>query len=77
INIQSTRGQHILTVDLGPKFQSDMVTIAAKKGDRLDIVADLWYLEKDCHLEWRVQFPPDDVDLQSARAKIDSGQLSI
>jgi len=25
-----------------------MVTVAVKKGDRLDIVADAWHMEHDC-----------------------------
>ncbi|TFK49722.1 hypothetical protein OE88DRAFT_372433 [Heliocybe sulcata] len=75
--VKSTTSRYTLTVDLGPKFQSEMVTIAAKKGDSVDVVADLWYLENDCHHEWRIQFPPADVDLTSARATIQEGQLCI
>ncbi|KZT23123.1 hypothetical protein NEOLEDRAFT_1041499, partial [Neolentinus lepideus HHB14362 ss-1] len=75
--VRSTPSRYTLTVDLGPEFQSEMVTIAAKKGDRLDIVADLWYLEVDCHHEWRIQFPKSDVDLTSAKATIGTGQLCI
>ncbi|EIM87913.1 uncharacterized protein STEHIDRAFT_27281, partial [Stereum hirsutum FP-91666 SS1] len=46
------------------------VTISAKKGDRIDVVADAWGMEEACHFEWRVSFQPRTVDMGSLRARI-------
>ncbi|ETW84212.1 hypothetical protein HETIRDRAFT_248196, partial [Heterobasidion irregulare TC 32-1] len=54
----------------------EMVTIAVKKGGRIDIVADAWHLEQDCHYEWHLAFPLRTVDMTSLRATFnDSGTL--
>ncbi|OJA18218.1 hypothetical protein AZE42_06182 [Rhizopogon vesiculosus] len=76
--IQSTLSTHILSVVLPRAIQSDMVTVSVKKGDRLDIVADAWHMESDCHYEWQVHFAPGDADMPSVRARFASdGKLSI
>lgn len=47
-----------------------------KKGGRIDIVADAWHLEQDCHYEWHLAFPLRTVDMTSLRATFnDSGTL--
>lgn len=38
----------MLSVILPRVIQPEMVTVAAKKGDRLDVVADAWHMEHDC-----------------------------
>ncbi len=48
MSIQSTADEHILSAPIGPGFTSEGITIAARKGNTLDIVADRWELEKDC-----------------------------
>lgn len=32
----------------GTQFSSDMITVSARRGGRLAIVADAWHLERDC-----------------------------
>jgi len=55
-----------------------MVTISAKKGDRLAVVADAWHMEEDCHYEWQIRFAPHDIDMNSIRALFDDkGHLTI
>lgn len=46
--VQSTTATHLLSVTLPRVIQPEMVTVAAKKGDRLDVVADAWHMERDC-----------------------------
>lgn len=48
MRIESTPTTYILSAPLGPGFDSNCITIAARKGNVLDIVADRWDLEKDC-----------------------------
>lgn len=46
--VQSTTTNHFLSVTLPRVIQPEMVTVAAKKGDKLDVVADAWHMERDC-----------------------------
>jgi len=46
--VQSTTTCHTLSVTLPRVIQAEMVTVVAKKGDRLDVVADAWHMERDC-----------------------------
>ena len=46
--VQSTATSHILSVTLPSVIQPDMVTVVAKKGDKLNVVADAWHMERDC-----------------------------
>lgn len=46
--VQSTTTSHVLSVTLPRVIQPDMVTVAAKKGDRVDVIADAWHMERDC-----------------------------
>ncbi len=46
--VHSTPGQHTLAVGLPEGLAPEMVTISAKKGARLAVVADLWHREDDC-----------------------------
>jgi len=55
-----------------------MVTISAKRGDKLEIVADAWHMEADCHYEWQISFAPHDIDMSSVHAKFGAdGHLTI
>ncbi|KAH7884271.1 hypothetical protein F5I97DRAFT_1812075 [Phlebopus sp. FC_14] len=75
---QSTPTTHTFSVELPRVFQPEMVTVSAKKGDRLDVVADAWHMEHDCHYEWQIRFAPGDVDMSTVRARIGSdGKLTI
>ncbi|KAL7278936.1 hypothetical protein ACG7TL_006767 [Trametes sanguinea] len=78
MRLLSTRGEHTLTVYLPEGLAPEMVTVCAKKGARLSVVADLWHREHDSHYEWEVTFSPADVDMLSVRAVFEAdGQLTI
>lgn len=47
MSVETTATEHILSAKIGPGFNSNCITIAARKGNNLDIVADRWDLE-DC-----------------------------
>ncbi|KAK0446136.1 hypothetical protein EV421DRAFT_1792650 [Armillaria borealis] len=65
-------------VRLPPDIQPEMVTISAKKGDKLKVVADAWHMENNCHCEWLITFPPLDVDMSKVYAKFGGdGLLTI
>lgn len=49
MRVDTTPTEHILSACIGPGFNSNCITIAARKGNILDIVADRWDLE-DCTL---------------------------
>ncbi|KAF8440463.1 hypothetical protein L210DRAFT_3539736 [Boletus edulis BED1] len=67
--VQSTTSSHLLSVNLPCVIQPEMVTVAAKKGDKLDVVADAWHMERDCHYEWQIRFAAGDVDMSTVRAR--------
>lgn len=48
MRIDNTPTEYILTAAIGPGYDSSCITIAARKGNILDIVADRWDKEKDC-----------------------------
>ncbi|KAG8213337.1 hypothetical protein J3R82DRAFT_11819 [Butyriboletus roseoflavus] len=76
--VQSTTSSHMLSVILPRVIQPEMVTVAAKKGDRLDVVADAWHMERDCHYEWQIRFTAGDVDMSTVRARFgQDGNLTI
>ncbi|KAG2062696.1 hypothetical protein BDR04DRAFT_949685, partial [Suillus decipiens] len=75
--IQSTTSSHKLAVTLPRTIRSEMITIYAKKGDRLDIIASAWQLESNCHYQWQVDFAQGDVDMSSIHARFEyDGKLS-
>ncbi|KAI0034762.1 hypothetical protein K488DRAFT_44774 [Vararia minispora EC-137] len=82
MRLTSSQSSHRLDIPLpkpgGQPFAPEMVTIAAMKGDRLDVTADAWHLEENCHFEWHIAFPPETVDMASIRAEFDrQGNLAI
>ncbi|KAJ8496816.1 hypothetical protein ONZ51_g865 [Trametes cubensis] len=78
MRLLTTTGEHRLAVRLPEGLSPEMVTVCAKKGARLSVVADLWHRESDSHYEWEVTFAPADVDMMSVRAVFESdGQLVI
>ncbi|KAI0707028.1 hypothetical protein C8Q76DRAFT_629119 [Earliella scabrosa] len=78
MRLHSTPSQHTLAVLLPEGLAPEMVTVSAKKGARLAVVADLWHRENDSHYEWEVVFWPPDVDMMSVRAVFEaSGELLI
>ncbi|KAI0787310.1 hypothetical protein C8Q74DRAFT_1196619 [Fomes fomentarius] len=78
MRLHSTSAQHTLAVCLPEGLAPEMVTVSAKKGARLAVVADLWHREDDSHYEWEVMFSPGDVDMMSVRAVFEAnGQLKI
>ncbi len=48
MSINCTPSEYILSATIGPGFDSNCITIAARKGNNLDIVADRWDCEQDC-----------------------------
>ncbi|KAG8926758.1 hypothetical protein FRC00_002599 [Tulasnella sp. 408] len=48
MEIETSPTSHTLLAPLGSKFTSDAITIAAKKNNVLQIMADRWDQEKDC-----------------------------
>lgn len=44
---ESTEDEHVLSVRL-PGFTPEMVTVSARKDDKLAVVADLWHAETNC-----------------------------
>ncbi|KAI0635550.1 hypothetical protein C8Q77DRAFT_1071575 [Trametes polyzona] len=78
MRVHSTAVEHTLTVRLPEGLAPEMVTVCAKKGARLSVVADLWHLESDSHYEWEVAFAPLDVDMMTVRAVFEpDGRLVI
>ncbi|KAH8990244.1 hypothetical protein EDB92DRAFT_1865148 [Lactarius akahatsu] len=62
----------------GAPLAPEMITLSARRGGRLAVVADAWHLEHDCHYEWHVALPPKEVDLGAVRARFgDDGILVI
>ncbi|THH13285.1 hypothetical protein EW146_g6918 [Bondarzewia mesenterica] len=62
----------------GQAFTSDNVTVSAKKGNLVHVVADAWHLEQDCHHEWLINYSSQDMaDMVTARAEIAGGVLVI
>lgn len=45
---QSSSNAYTFSVTLPSSIQSEMITVTAMKGDRLDVVADAWHMERDC-----------------------------
>lgn len=52
MSINCTPTDYILSATIGPGFDSSCITIAARKGNNLDIVADRWDCEQDCACCW-------------------------
>lgn len=48
MRVHSSAGEHTLVVRLPDGLAPEMVTVCAKKGARLSVVADLWHRESDC-----------------------------
>ena len=44
----SSNSKYVLNVQLPIEIKREMVTVSAKKGDRIAIVADAWHMEEDC-----------------------------
>jgi len=76
MSITSTPSEHILSASIGPGFDSNCITIAARKGNNLDIVADRWDCEQDCHHEWKVNFDRD-ADMSGIKAEYTNGVLTV
>ncbi|KAL0067770.1 hypothetical protein AAF712_005210 [Marasmius tenuissimus] len=78
MKIHSSPANHTLQVKLPVAIQPEMVTISANKGAKLKVVADAWHLENDCHYEWLISFPPNDIDMTRVHAKFEEdGNLTI
>ncbi|TCD61055.1 hypothetical protein EIP91_009112 [Steccherinum ochraceum] len=77
MHVHSTNAEHTLDVWLPKELSSEMVTVSAKKGNRLSIVADVWYRETNSHYEWDIVFPPRDVDMNQIRVSLAQGHVII
>jgi len=67
---------HILLARLGRGFSNECLTVAARKGNILWIVADRWDREVDSKYEWQIQFDRD-ADMTRVHANFDNGLLRI
>lgn len=51
-NVETLPNSYRLSIALprpgGTQFASEMITVSARRGGRLAIVADAWHLEHDC-----------------------------
>ncbi|CAE6459688.1 unnamed protein product [Rhizoctonia solani] len=75
-DIQVSQSAYSLVADIGRGFSPECITISAKKGNALVIVADRWDMEKDCRYEWVWRFDRD-ADMSSVHANYDSGVLRV
>ncbi|CAE6427657.1 unnamed protein product [Rhizoctonia solani] len=75
-DIQVSPSAYSLVADIGRGFHPECITISAKKGNALVIVADRWDMEKDCRYEWVWRFDRD-ADMSSVHANYDSGVLRV
>ncbi|KZP17718.1 hypothetical protein FIBSPDRAFT_830296 [Athelia psychrophila] len=77
MHVVSTASGYTLNAQLPIDIQPEMITVSAKKGDRIAVVADVWHMETDCHYEWQIQFP-HDINMNSVRVIVGKGgQLTI
>lgn len=74
--VQVSPTTYSLVAHLGCGFHPECITISAKKGNALVIVADRWDMEKDCRYEWLWQFDRD-ADMSSVHAGFESGVLRV
>ncbi|KAL5529316.1 hypothetical protein ACEPAG_5301 [Sanghuangporus baumii] len=72
---ETTPSAYILSAAIGPGFDSSCITIAMRKNNILDIVADRWDQE-NCHHEWQVQFDRD-ADMNGVHAGYTDGVLTV
>ncbi|KAH8074789.1 hypothetical protein BXZ70DRAFT_902778 [Cristinia sonorae] len=77
MHVHSTTSEHTLDVWLPKELSPEMVTVSAKKGNKLSIVADVWDRENNSHYEWDIVFPPRDVDMNSIRVSLADGHVII
>ncbi|KAF8754348.1 hypothetical protein RHS01_06434 [Rhizoctonia solani] len=75
-DIQVSPSAYSLVAHIGRGFHPECITISAKKGNALVIVADRWDMEKDCRYEWVWRFDRD-ADMSSVHANYDSGVLRV
>ncbi|KAI9463194.1 hypothetical protein BJY52DRAFT_1253594 [Lactarius psammicola] len=70
--IVSSDTTHTLSIALprpgGAPLAPEMITVSARRGGRLAVVADAWHLEHDCHYEWYFALPSKEVDLGAVKA---------
>ncbi|KZS99172.1 hypothetical protein SISNIDRAFT_545982 [Sistotremastrum niveocremeum HHB9708] len=76
LSVNATPTQHVLLAPLGPGFTIESITISAKRGNILAIVAERFDMEADCHYEWQVQFDRD-ADMGQIHANLDRGMLTV
>ncbi|KAI0306183.1 hypothetical protein B0F90DRAFT_1624016 [Multifurca ochricompacta] len=79
--IETSPTSYVLSIVLprpgGTPLAPEMITVSARRGGRLAVVADAWHLEHDCHYEWNVAFPPSGVDLRTVRARFGEDGLLV
>ncbi|KAI5828142.1 hypothetical protein K523DRAFT_245227 [Schizophyllum commune Tattone D] len=73
IRVLHAPNAYAFDVALPSTILPEMVTISAKKGNKLRVIADAWHLEDNCHYEWEIAFAPYDVDMASVKAKFEPG----
>ncbi|PCH39341.1 hypothetical protein WOLCODRAFT_85445 [Wolfiporia cocos MD-104 SS10] len=76
--LRTSPSEYKFIAHLREGLSPEMVTVYAKRRCRLAIVVDAWHLEQDSHHEWEIAFTPQDVDMASIRAHLESdGQLNV
>ncbi|KAF7965961.1 hypothetical protein HWV62_40721 [Athelia sp. TMB] len=48
MHVTTTSSGYTLNAQLPIEIQPEMITVSAKKGDRIAVVADVWHMEADC-----------------------------
>ncbi|CAG7853703.1 SubName: Full=Uncharacterized protein {ECO:0000313/EMBL:CCA74925.1} [Serendipita indica DSM 11827] len=76
MNLDSQPSAYVLSTPLGPGFSSECITIAAKRGSILVIIADRWDSETDSHFEWKIHFDRD-ADMTKIQANFNQGLLKV
>ncbi|KIM31773.1 hypothetical protein M408DRAFT_327210 [Serendipita vermifera MAFF 305830] len=76
MNLDPQPSQYVLSTPLGPGFSSECITIAAKRGSVLVIIADRWDSETDSHFEWKIAFDRD-ADMTKIQAIFHQGLLKV
>ncbi|CAE7052259.1 unnamed protein product [Rhizoctonia solani] len=75
-DIQVSSSAYSMVAHIGRGFHPECITISAKRGNALVIVADRWDMEKDCRYEWLWRFDRD-ADMSSVHANYDAGVLRV
>lgn len=77
MDLTRTYDKYVFHVLLPEDIKKEMITVSSKKGDRVEVVADIWHKEEDAHFEWEILFAPGDVDIGTIRTSLRDGHFVI